>query len=71
MYLGVYSYDQEFAWKSGSFSFLIIQLVVFLGLVLCCTHLSEITLTIAANALHTVFFFLRGRRIDDYLQIGF
>ena len=57
MYLSVYSYEQEYAWKSGSFSFLIIQLVVFLGLVLCCTHLSEITLTIAANALHTVFFF--------------
>ena len=57
LYLSVYSYEQEYAWKSGSFSFLIIQLVVFLGLVLCCTHLSEITLTIAANALHTVFFF--------------
>ena len=57
MYLVVYSYEQEYAWKSGSFSFLIIQLVVFLGLVLCCTHLSEITLTIAANALHTIFFF--------------
>jgi quinol-cytochrome oxidoreductase complex cytochrome b subunit len=57
MYLSVYSYEQEYAWKSGAFSFLIIQLVVFLGLVLCCTHLSEITLTIAANALHTFFFF--------------
>ena len=57
MYLSVYNYEQEYAWKTGSFSFLIIQLVVFLGLVLCCTHLSEITLTIAANALHTVFFF--------------
>ena len=57
MYLAVYNYEQEYAWKSGSFSFLIIQLVVFLGLVLCCTHLSEITLTIAANAMHTVFFF--------------
>jgi hypothetical protein len=30
---------------------------VFCGLVLCCTHLSEITLTIAANILHTFFFF--------------
>jgi quinol-cytochrome oxidoreductase complex cytochrome b subunit len=38
-------------------SFLLIQGVVFFGLVLCCTHLSEITLTIAANALHTFFFF--------------
>lgn len=57
LYLSVFDYEQEFAWKSGAFSFLIIQLVVFLGLVLCCTHLSEITLTIAANAMHTIFFF--------------
>jgi len=33
------------------------QLVVFLGLILCCTHLSEITLTIAANIMHTFFLF--------------
>lgn len=57
LYLVVLDYEQEFAWKSGAFAFLIIQLVVFLGLVLCCTHLSEVTLTIAANAMHTVFFF--------------
>lgn len=57
LYLVVLDYEQEFAWKSGAFAFLIIQMVVFLGLVLCCTHLSEVTLTIAANALHTAFFF--------------
>lgn len=34
-----------------------LQVVIFFGLVLCCTHLSEITLTIAANILHTFFFF--------------
>jgi len=39
------------------FSFLIFQAAVFLGLALCCTHLSEITLTIAANIMHTFFFF--------------
>jgi len=39
------------------FAFLIFQVVVFFGLVLCCTHLSEITLTIAANILHTFFAF--------------
>jgi len=27
------------------FSFLVLQVVIFFGLVLCCTHLSEITLT--------------------------
>lgn len=57
LYLGVCDLEQEYAWKSGAFSFLILQVVVFMGLVLCCTHLSEITLTIAANALHTFFFF--------------
>lgn len=57
LYLNVVEYEQETAWKSGVFTFLIFQVVVFLGLVLCCTHLSDITLTIAANILHTFFAF--------------
>ena len=57
LYLHVIDSEQEYAWKSGAFTFLILQVVVFFGLVLCCTHLSEITLTIAANALHTFFLF--------------
>lgn len=57
LFLNVFEYENESAWKSGMFTFLILQVVVFLGLVLCCTHLSEITLTIAANILHTVFAF--------------
>jgi len=57
VYLNVFEYENESAWKSGVFVFLLFQVVVFLGLVLCCTHLSEITLTIAANILHTFFFF--------------
>jgi len=57
LYLNVFEYENEAAWKSGVFSFLVFQVVVFCGLVLCCTHLSEITLTIAANILHTFFFF--------------
>jgi hypothetical protein len=36
---------------------MVFQVVVFAGLVLCCTHLSEITLTIAANIMHTFFMF--------------
>lgn len=56
-YLNVIEYEHEAAWKSGVFTFLIFHVVVFLGLVLCCTHLSEITLTIAANIMHTFFFF--------------
>lgn len=57
LYLNVFEYENEAAWKSGVFTFLIFQVVVFAGLVLCGTHLSEITLTIAANILHTFFFF--------------
>ena len=54
MYLRAYSYDQETAWKGGSFAFLIIHAIIFFGLVLCCTHLSDITLTIAANIIKTI-----------------
>ena len=57
LYLNLFEYEHEATWKSGVFSFLIFQVVVFLGLVLCCTHLSEITLTIAANIFHTFFLF--------------
>ncbi len=57
LYLNIFEYENESAWKSGVFAFLIFQVVVFFGLVLCCTHLSEITLTIAANILHTFFMF--------------
>lgn len=55
LYLNNIDYDQEAAWKSGVMAFLILQVVVFLGLVLCCTHLSDITLAIAANLYDTVF----------------
>ena len=57
LYLGINDIEQEYAWKTGVFSFLIIQVTIFAGLVLCTTHLSEITLTIAVNALHTFFVF--------------
>jgi quinol-cytochrome oxidoreductase complex cytochrome b subunit len=57
LYIAAYDLDQEVSWKSGTFTFLIFQVVTFCGLILCCTHLSEITLTIAANILHTFFFF--------------
>ena len=57
LYINAFEFEQAAAWKSGVFTFLIFQLVVFCGLVLCCTHLSEITLTIAANILHTFFMF--------------
>jgi len=49
-----YVLESESAWKSGSFLFLIVHGVIFTGLVLCCTHLSDITLKIAANILNTL-----------------
>lgn len=57
IYLNIHNIENEAAWKSGVFNFLIFQVVVFCGLILCCTHLSEITLTIAANIMHTFFLF--------------
>jgi quinol-cytochrome oxidoreductase complex cytochrome b subunit len=57
LYLNIFESETEASWKSGAFAFLIFQVVVFLGLILCCTHLSEITLTIAANIFHTFFLF--------------
>nr|YP_004841736.1 apocytochrome b [Ichthyophthirius multifiliis]AEL89278.1 apocytochrome b [Ichthyophthirius multifiliis] len=55
LYLNNIDYDQESSWKSGVLAFLVLQVVVFFGLVLCCTHLSDITLAIAANLYDTVF----------------
>jgi len=56
LYLMSFCDRQENAWKSGSFLFLIIHGAIFFGLVLCCTHLSDITLTIAANIINTITF---------------
>ncbi|MBL0271440.1 MAG: cytochrome b N-terminal domain-containing protein [Chitinophagaceae bacterium] len=57
-YLNTMDSEQEYAWKSGVLLFLLAQVVIFLGLVLCATHLSDITLTIASNAFHTFCFFI-------------
>lgn len=53
LYLNIFYLEQEFAWKSGVFSYLIFFVTTLFGLILCCTHLSEITLTIAANFITT------------------
>lgn len=52
-YLNSYSKEQEIAWKSGAFAFLLTHGVIFFGLVLCTTHLSDVTLKIAANIMLT------------------
>ena len=56
IYLRSFIKEQETAWKNGSFLFLIIHVTTFFGLSLCCTHLSDITLTIAANIIQTFTF---------------
>ncbi len=53
LFLNIADIEQETSWKTGALAFIIIQLVVFTGLVLCGTHLSDITLSIAVNALHS------------------
>ena len=54
LFIGSFTKKQEGAWKTGSLLLLLLHLVTFLGLVLCCTHLSEVTLTIAANMMHSI-----------------
>lgn len=57
-YLNTMSLEQEYAWKGGVLLFLLTQFVIFSGLTLCCTHLSDITLTIATNAFHSFCLFV-------------
>lgn len=54
LYFRSYFIQQESAWKSGSFMFLLIHGIIFFGLVLCCTHLSDITLKIASKIISTI-----------------
>lgn len=53
LYLNVFYFEQEFAWKSGVFSYFVFFVTTLFGLILCCTHLSDVTLTIAANFITT------------------
>lgn len=46
--------EQKKAWFSGANLWLLMHVSIFLGLSLCCTHLSDLTLTIAANILFTL-----------------
>lgn len=50
MYLGLYDHEVELAWKSGVMLFVLIQVVLFFGLSLTTSHLSEITVMITVNA---------------------
>ena len=53
MYINVFYFEQEFAWKSGVFAYLLFFMTTLFGLILCSTHLSDVTLTIAANFITT------------------
>ena len=51
MYVSVVYIENEVNWKSGIINLLILQVVVFLGLLLTSTHLSDITLRVGYNTL--------------------
>lgn len=50
------NYAQFNTWSTGAFLFILIHISVFFGLSLCCTHLSDITMTIAANLIYSILF---------------
>lgn len=50
----VFSSKQITAWATGATLWLLLHGSIFLGLCLCCTHLSDITLTIASNIVYTI-----------------
>lgn len=52
----VYNKAQINAWVSGATLWLLIHFSIFFGLTLSCTHLSDVTLTIAANIMSTFTF---------------
>lgn len=58
IFLGVNALEQEHSWKSGILTFFILQFTIFAGLILCNTHLSEITIIIVTSALNSFFGFI-------------
>lgn len=58
LYINALGPEQELAWKGGVLLFLLAQFVIFTGLTLCCTHLSDVTLTIAINAFNSFCLFI-------------
>lgn len=58
MYINALTPSHEVSWKGGVLLFLLAQFVIFTGLTLSCTHLSEVTLTIAINAFNSFCLFI-------------
>jgi len=53
IFTNVITTETESSWKSGVTCFFLFHVTVFFGLVLCSTHLSDVTLRIASNVLCT------------------
>ena len=54
LYIGPTAQQTEHSWKTGVFIYLFLQVVIFFGIVLCSSQLSEITLRIAANIIASI-----------------
>ena len=54
LYIGPMTLQTEHSWKTGVFIYLFLQVVIFFGIVLCSSQLSEITLRIAANIIASI-----------------
>jgi len=54
LFLDMLVHETESSWKSGAVGYILFQGVVFFGLVLCTTHLSDITLRIASNIIKSL-----------------
>lgn len=81
LYINAVTVSHEVAWKSGVLLFLLTQLVIFTGLTLCCTHLSDVTLTIAINAFNSFCLFIgqlswmvapnEDLNVDTLIRLGY
>ena len=58
IYIGPTTIQTEHSWKTGVFIYLFLQVVIFFGIVLGSSQLSEITLRIAANIIASITKFL-------------
>lgn len=81
LYVKAFNVEQEIAWKGGVILYLGLQFVIFTGLLLCCTHLSEITLVIGVNAFNSFCLFIgkiswlifpdAGLNIDTIIRVAY
>mgnify|MGYP003403212163 FL=1 len=58
LYINALTVSHEATWKGGVLLFLLAQFIIFTGLTLCCSHLSDVTLTIGLNAFSSFCLFI-------------